>query len=73
MAPSELLARVDKVIEEISSGKFHSEWVKEQKNGKPNMSRLWQRALEHPLVKSEAKLETFRKIVAKSYEGLGTD
>jgi ketol-acid reductoisomerase len=68
MAPRELLARVDEVMDEITSGKFHAEWVKERKDGKPNMSRLWQQALEHPLVKSEAGLETLRKIVAKSYE-----
>jgi hypothetical protein len=32
------------------------------------MKRLWQQALEHPLAKSEAKLETLRKIVARSYD-----
>ncbi|MHC4424947.1 MAG: ketol-acid reductoisomerase [Planctomycetota bacterium] len=69
MAPAELLARVDEVIDEIRSGKFHAQWVKEQKDGKPNMKRLWEQALEHPLAKSEAELETLRKIVAKSYGG----
>jgi ketol-acid reductoisomerase len=68
MAPPELLARVDEVLDEISSGKFHAEWVKEQADGKRNMRRLWRQALEHPLAKSEAKLETLRKIVARSYE-----
>ncbi len=70
MAPSELLARLDEVMDEIYSGRFHAEWIQEQKDGKPNMRRLWQQALEHPLAKSEAKLETLRKTVAKSYEGL---
>jgi ketol-acid reductoisomerase len=69
MAPQELLNRVDEVIDEISSGKFHAEWVREQKEGKPNMRKLWQKALEHPLAKSEAKLETLRRIIAESYEG----
>jgi ketol-acid reductoisomerase len=69
MAPSELLARIDEVIDEICSGKFHAEWVKEQKDGKPKMRKLWQQALEHPLAKSEAKLETLRRIIAESYEG----
>lgn len=69
MAPPELLAQADRAIEEIASGKFHAEWIKEQKAGKRNMSRLWQQALEHPLAKSEAKLEALRKIVAQSYEG----
>jgi len=68
MAPPELLARVDEVMDEISSGKFHAEWVKEQADGKASMCRLWRQALEHPLVKSEAKLETLRNIVARSYE-----
>jgi ketol-acid reductoisomerase len=71
MAPPELLARIDEVMDEISSGKFHAEWAKEQKDGKPNLSRLWQQALEHPLAKSEARLEALRKIVAKSYESGG--
>ncbi len=71
MAPPELLTRIDEVIKEISSGKFHQEWVKEQKEGKPNMKQLWQQALEHPLARSEAKLEDLRKIVSKTYEGLG--
>jgi len=69
MAPPELLARIDRAIQEIASGRFHTEWVKEQKAGKPNMSRLWQQALEHPLAKSEAKLESLRKIIARPYEG----
>jgi len=68
MATPELLDRVDKVIDEISSGKFHTEWVKEQKDGKPNMRKLWQRALGHPLAKAEAELDTLRSIVAKSWE-----
>jgi ketol-acid reductoisomerase len=66
MAPPELLARVDEVIEEILSGKFHEEWAQELKSGKPNMNRLWQQALEHPLLKSEAKLEPLRRIVAST-------
>jgi ketol-acid reductoisomerase len=69
MAPPELLAQIDKAIEDISSGKFHAEWVQEQKAGKPNMTRLWRQALEHPLAKSEAKLDALREIVAQSYEG----
>ena len=69
MAPPELLAQVDRAMEEIASGKFHAEWVKEQKAGKPNMKQLWQQALGHPLAKSEAKLDALREIVAQSYEG----
>jgi len=68
MAPPELLAHIDEVVEEISSGTFHAEWINEQKHGKPNMNKLWRRALEHPLAGSEAKLESLRKIVAGSYE-----
>jgi len=71
MVPPELLARIDQAIEEIASGKFHTEWVGEQKAGKPNMSRLWHEALEHPLAQSEAKLESLRKIIARPYEGEG--
>lgn len=67
MAPPELLNRVDKVLEEISTGKFHQEWSQELKNGKQNMSRLFQKALDHPLVKSEVKLENLRRIIAESY------
>lgn len=69
MVPPELLARIDQAIGEIASGKFHAEWVQEQKAGKPNMSRLWRQALEHPLAKSEAKLESLRQIIAQPYEG----
>lgn len=65
MAPPELLAHVDEVIDEISTGKFHTEWIKEQKDGKPNMKRLWQQALDHPLAKAEAELDTLRKTIMK--------
>jgi len=68
MAPPELLARVDKAMDEIASGGFHAEWVREQEDGKPNMRRLWQRALAHPLAKAEAELDTLRRMVAKSWE-----
>jgi ketol-acid reductoisomerase len=68
MAPPELLRCVDKALEEISSGKFHKEWAKEQKDDKPNMRKLWQRALDHPLAKSEAELDTLRQMVAKFWE-----
>lgn len=68
MAPPELLTRVSVAIQEITSGRFHAEWTKEQEAGKPNMRRLWQQALEHPLAKSEVKLETLRQIVARSYD-----
>jgi ketol-acid reductoisomerase len=69
MVPPELLKRIDQAIEDIASGKFHTEWVREQKAGKPNLSRLWQQVLEHPLAKSEAKLESLREIIARPYEG----
>jgi ketol-acid reductoisomerase len=69
MVPPELLARIDQAIEDIASGRFHEEWAREQKAGKPNLSRLWQRALEHPLAKSEAKLQLLRTVIARSYEG----
>jgi ketol-acid reductoisomerase len=64
MAPPELLARVDQVMDDVISGRFHAEWVMEQKNGKQNMSSLWRQALEHPLARSEAKLETLRRLIA---------
>ena len=67
MAPPELLKQIDKVMEEICSGKFHQKWAKEQKDGKPNMKKFWTDALDHPLAKAEAELETLRKIVAGSY------
>ena len=67
MAPPELLARVDEAMHDISSGKFHAEWTREQKHGKPKMRRLWQHALKHPLAGSEARLEGLREIAAKSY------
>jgi ketol-acid reductoisomerase len=66
MAPPELLAGVEQAIEEIVSGKFHQEWVQEQKAGKPNLSRLWREVLGHPLARSEAKLEPLRQIIAHS-------
>jgi len=69
MAPPELLTRVDEVVDEICSGKFHRKWAKEQKDGKPNMKKLWQEALNHPLAEAEAELENLRKIVARSYGG----
>jgi ketol-acid reductoisomerase len=67
MAPPELLDFIDRVVDEISCGRFHAEWAEEQKDGKRNMRRLWQQALEHPLAKSEAKLEALRRIAAESY------
>jgi ketol-acid reductoisomerase len=71
MAPPELLAQVDRAMDEVCSGRFHAEWVREQKAGKPNMRRLWQEALRHPLAQSEAKLESLRALVARPYEGDG--
>lgn len=69
MMTPELLARIDEVVDEIASGRFHAEWVAEQKAGKPKMNALWQQALEHPLARSEAKLEALRKIAAESCGG----
>jgi len=69
MAPPELLAQVDRAMEEVCSGKFHTEWVQEQKSGKPNMQRRWQQVLAHPLAKSEAKLESLREIIARPWGG----
>jgi ketol-acid reductoisomerase len=69
MAPPELLAQVDRAMEEVCSGRFHTEWVQEQKAGKPNMQRLWHQILEHPLAQSEAKLKSLRASIARSYEG----
>lgn len=68
MAPPKLLARVDEVMDEICSGKFHRKWAKEQKDGKPNMNKLWQDALAHPMAKAEAELESLRRIVAETYK-----
>jgi ketol-acid reductoisomerase len=67
MAPPELLSCVDQAMSEITSGKFHAEWAKEQKEGKPNMKQLWQKALDHPLAGYEAQLDTLRRLVAKSW------
>ncbi len=69
MAPPELLSCVDKAIGEIASGEFHAEWSREQKEGKPKMKQLWQKALDHPLAQYEAKLDTLRRMVAKSWKG----
>jgi ketol-acid reductoisomerase len=71
MAPPELLEQVDQVMEEICSGKFHQKWAEEQKDGKPNVKKLWAEVLDHPLVKAETELEALRKIVAKSYGASG--
>ncbi len=71
MAPPELLAQVDRAMEEVCSGKFHAEWVQEQQAGKPNMQRLWRQVLEHPLAQSEAKLESLREIIARPCQGEG--
>jgi ketol-acid reductoisomerase len=68
MAPRELLAQIDGAMHEIRSGTFHKEWTKEQKNGKPNMRRLWEQAASHPLVKAEAKLESLRRMIINSSE-----
>ncbi len=69
MAPPQLLEQIDGVMDEICSGKFHQKWAKEQKDDKPNMQKLWAEALNHPLAKAEAELESLRKIVARSYGG----
>jgi len=68
MAPPELLAQVDRAIDEVVSGQFHTEWVREQQAGKPKMRELWRKAMEHPLAKSEARLEALREIVARPCE-----
>lgn len=68
MATPELLERIDTVLDEITLGKFHAEWVKEQKDDKPTMRKLWQRALDHPLAKAEAELDSLRNMVVKSWE-----
>jgi ketol-acid reductoisomerase len=68
MAPPELLSQVDRAIDQIVSGQFHAEWVREQEAGKPHLRRLWQQALDHPLAKAEARLEALRQIVARPYQ-----
>ena len=65
MVPPELLQRIDRALADIVSDTFHTEWVREQQAGKPNLSRLWQQALEHPLAQSEAKLESLRQIITR--------
>jgi ketol-acid reductoisomerase len=70
MAPRELLAQIDETMQEIRSGKFHKEWTKEQKNGKANMKRLWEKAVNHPLAKTEAQLESLRGMIITTSEGL---
>ncbi len=71
MAPPELLAQVDRALEEVCCGQFHTEWVREQKAGKPTLQRLWQQVLEHPLAQSEAKLESLRALIARPFGGEG--
>ena len=68
MAPQELLAYVNQAMHDICTSKFHEEWTKEQNDGKPNMKRLWQQVVDHPLAKAEAKLETLRRVIAESLE-----
>jgi ketol-acid reductoisomerase len=71
MAPPELLAQVDRAMDEVCSGRFHAEWVQEQKAGKPHLQGLWQQVLAHPLAQSEAKLESLRAMIARPYGGEG--
>ena len=67
MAPPELLSQVDLAVDQIISGRFHTEWVREQEAGKPHLRSLWQEALDHPLARAEANLEALRQIVARPY------
>ena len=40
-----------KILEEIQSGKFARQWIRETKNGKKNYTKLLNKDLKHPIEK----------------------
>ena len=49
-------AEMKKILADIQSGEFASEWVEENRNGLPNYRRLQQEGAEHPVEKVGAEL-----------------
>jgi ketol-acid reductoisomerase len=49
-------AEMKKILADIQSGEFASEWVEENRNGLPNYHRLQQEGAEHPIEKVGAEL-----------------
>jgi ketol-acid reductoisomerase len=51
-------AEMQRILDEIRSGKFAEEWVAESRNGRPNYRRLKQAGQEHPIEKVGAELRS---------------
>ena len=64
IAPEALLEVSDTIMAEIRSGDFAKEWATEQEKGLPTLKSLWQKALVHPISRSEKNLEHLRRTMA---------
>jgi ketol-acid reductoisomerase len=57
-----------RILEEIRSGAFAKEWIKENRDGLPNYRRLKQAGEEHPVEKVGAKLRAMMPFIAAGSE-----
>lgn len=49
VVPQSAKAEMKKILDEIQTGKFAEEWLKENKDGRPNMNQLRKSNTEHPI------------------------
>ena len=64
MVPKALLEVADTIMAEVRSGDFAEEWTREQEKGLSTLERLWEKALAHPMCRSEKTLEQLRRTIA---------
>jgi len=65
-------AEMRKILEEIRSGQFAAEWIKENKDGLPNYKRLEAAGAEHQVEKVGAQLRAMIRLSAPDPAGLRT-
>ncbi|MBI2418738.1 MAG: ketol-acid reductoisomerase, partial [Ignavibacteriales bacterium] len=54
----ETKTEMKKILEEVQSGQFATEWLEECKNGLPNMTEMRTENREHPIEKTGAELRS---------------
>ena len=53
--------RIRKALQGIRNGNFAREWAREQEAGYPQLTRLLQQAEEHPIIKTERKVQAITR------------
>jgi ketol-acid reductoisomerase len=61
---AETRAEMQRILDEIRSGKFAEEWIAENDGGRPNFNKMRQEAMEHPIEKVGAELRAMMPWIA---------